>query len=212
MSAPSGSPAAEFAGLVKFLRRVLLFIPCSSRRRGSPEFHRDPGHVAQGQLERAGREERAPHRYRTGDSALLIASFSAPFLRLGDTVSVVSLSFPSARNTPNVATQRRLSGRKQHNVVHKTWRRSGRRLRSRAQKSVTNKGVALETRAFDGWERERVRRRFSPRQRELQPSTCHAAERGIKDNGASPLSEKQMCFSEEIIKLLFLALLMMFCS
>lgn len=30
---------------------------------GSPELHRDPGHLAQGQLERTRREERRSHRY-----------------------------------------------------------------------------------------------------------------------------------------------------
>lgn len=39
MPAASGSPAGEFARFGKRLRRLLLFIPGSSRRRGSPEFH-----------------------------------------------------------------------------------------------------------------------------------------------------------------------------
>lgn len=45
--------------------------------------------------------------------------------------------------------------------------------------------------AFDSQEAEPV---FSPGEREAPPSPRHAAERGIKHNGASPLSEETDVF------------------
>lgn len=42
---------------------MLILSPSSPRCCGSPELHADPGHLAQSQLEWAGREERRSHRY-----------------------------------------------------------------------------------------------------------------------------------------------------
>lgn len=98
----------------------------SPRSCGSPELHRDPGHITQGQLERTQREERRPHRYHVW----LLGSSTGQLVHRWEIKMKASLDEPSAINWASSSLQsdkgRLSSGRLSYWCLNAAWQSSPR--------------------------------------------------------------------------------------